>query len=209
MGSWLHVLCSSLFSALFLTFFCGLSGAQDLHTSEDGTASILSRSAFAHGYRHGYEEGYHFGNIDANMGRRADVKKKHEDGLGYSPKFGTRQSFEEGFHAGLQAGYYDGYAGNDFRAVDAVRALALDLESAPAGPSGDFDHGLGSGYRDGFDHSQPSSVVLFALPASLDFLTVNCSSTHDIFCEGYRRGFALGRADALTLHREDILEASK
>lgn len=176
------------------------------HLMEPGAASILSRSAFAHGYRHGYEEGYHRGNIDANMGRQAQLKKGHYGNMAYSPRFGSRQSFEEGYAAGLQAGYHDGYAGNDFRVVDAVRALAENMKTdSSSDPSSDFDQGLGSGYREGFAHAQSS----LSAPASLDFLNVSCTSSQEIFCEGYRRGFVLGRVDALTLHREYILEASK
>lgn len=198
------------FFSIFLTAILSLSApaqSQESHLTEAGSAPILARSAFAHGYRHGYEEGYHLGNIDANMGRQALLKKGHDANMAYSSQFGSRQSFEQGFHAGLQAGYHDGYAGNDFRVVDAVRSLAVDLESnAPSRtPSRDFDQGLGSGYHEGFAQgtSSPSSS------ATLDFVNISCAASQATFCDGYRRGFALGRVDALTLHREYILEASK
>lgn len=197
-----------LFPILFIATLMTLPGnAQESHLTEAGSSSILARSAFAHGYRHGYETGYHVGNIDANMGRQELVKKIHNENMAYSPKFGSRQSFDQGYRAGLQAGYHDGYKGNQFRVVDSVRSLAAHMETAsvPSDPSGDFDQGLGSGYREGFaqGRSSPSS------PPTLDFLSVDCASRQGSFCEGYRRGFALGRVDALTLHRENILEASK
>jgi hypothetical protein len=191
-----------------LTLLTMACQAQEVHLTEAGSAPVLARSAFAHGYRHGYEAGYHAGNIDANMGRQPKLKKTHVDNTAYSPDFGSRRSFDDGFHAGLQAGYHDGYDGNEFRVVDSVRSLAEQLEPASArpDPSGDFDRGLGSGYNEGFAHGQsfPSS------PATLDFGNVGCSSPdRGAFCDGYRRGFVLGRVDALTLRREFILEASK
>ena len=198
------------FPILFIAALQSLFGqSQDTHLAEVGSASLLARSAFAHGYRHGYEEGYHLGNIDVSMGRQPQIKRKaHEINMAYSPQFGARDSFEGGFQAGLQAGYHDGFAGTQFRAVDSNRLLADHLEegSSPGDPSGDFDHGLGSGYRDGFAQGQSSP----SLPATLDFLSVSCTSSRPgIFCEGYRRGFVLGRVDALILRREYILEAHK
>lgn len=196
---------------VFVCSFLGVSGyPQEAHLTEAGSAPILARSAFAHGYRHGYEDGYHAGNIDANMGRQPQARiKPHEGNLGYLPQFGSRKSFQDGFHAGFQAGYLDGFGGNDFRVVDDARALAADLDSpssASPDPAGDFDHGLGSGYRDGFAKAQSSA----SWPATLDFLNVSCNSPRDgTFCEGYRRGFALGRVDALAIRRAYILEASK
>jgi len=182
--------------------------AQESHLVEPGSAPILTRSSFAHGYRHGYEAGYHQGNIDANMGRQPQTKKLRVANTGYLPQFGPRQLFEEGFRLGLEAGYHDGYSGNDFRAVEAMRALATNVEpaTAPADSPGDFDHGVSSGYRDGFAHAQGSHNST----ATLDYSTVGCDASRpDVFCDGYRRGFVLGRVDALTLRREYILEASK
>lgn len=197
---------------VFVCSFLSLSvHPQEMHLTEAGSAPILARSAFAHGYRHGYEEGYHVGNIDANMGRQpqANKMKVHDGGSGYLPQFGSRKSFQDGFHAGLQAGYHDGFAGYDFRVVDDARTLAADLDSPSSvsgDPSSDFDHGLGSGYRDGFAKGNASP----SWPATLDFLNVSCNSSRAAnFCDGYRRGFALGRVDALTLRRAYILEASK
>src|SRR5882757_4000256 len=104
---------------LLLTLFLAAGVAavtarsQDLHLSESGSATVLSHSAFAHGYRHGYEEGYHVGNADISLGSAHRRKSKDFHGLklGYSPQFGQRNVFERGFAAGLKAGYGDGYSG--------------------------------------------------------------------------------------------------
>lgn len=216
----------SSFRILLLLALClaVAAGAQETHLTEAGSGAILSRSAFAHGYRHGYEEGYHLGNVDINMARDPRVRLKAQFHglkikLGYVPSFGSKRSFEDGFEAGLKAGYSDGYAGRTFRAVDALRLLAVALESAP--PPEDpgsvyFDQGLASGYRDGWQ--QEGSYAPGMEP--LDFHRVACVSSHpgnqpdspveDSYCEGYKRGFVLGHGDAWTLHRDSVfLEASK
>jgi len=188
------------------------ANSEDVHLKEPGSAPMLARSAFAHGYLHGYEEGYHRGNLDINMARPPRRKRwqLHDIAIGYSPRFGSRQSFAEGFEAGFQAGYHDGYAGHQFRVVDAVRALAANIAAADSSADpDDFDGGVGAGYRDGFAQGESSPKA----QADLDFGSVSCAPgsqpSETSFCQGYRRGFALGQVDALTLHREDILEASK
>jgi len=195
--------------------------AQDLHLSEAGSAVVLSHSAFAHGYRHGYEEGYHVGNADASLGTapRAKMRDIHGLKLGYAPQFGTRHAFEHGFQAGLKAGYSDGYSGRLFRAVDSLRSVAASLQDT--GPRADpkfiyFDDGFLSGYNEGFDRggSDQSST------AQVDFHFVGCANFHpprqrdlpaqESYCDGYRRGFALGHADGFLLRPgSGRLEASK
>ena len=195
--------------------------AQDQHLSEVGTAVVLSHSAFAHGYRHGYEEGYHVGNADASLGTAARAKLKDLRGLklGYAPQFGPRHAFEHGFQAGLKAGYSDGYSGRLFRAVDSLRSVAASLQET--GSQADpkfiyFDDGFFSGYNEGFDRggSDQSST------AQVDFHFVGCANFHparhgapraeESYCDGYRRGFALGHADGFMLRPESgLLEASK
>lgn len=192
---------------------------QESHLSEPGSATIYSRSAFAHGYRHGYEEGYHFGNLDINMGRPVRTKKTRFQGMtsGYSSEFGSKKLFEAGFHAGAAAGYGDGYTGRVFRAVDSLRNIAAALDYASGeSANGFFDQGLAAGYRDGFEPN--NAWITSAMP--LDFRAVDCSEVatekpkdpfaEGSYCEGYRRGFVLGRADALAItpYRID-LEASK
>ncbi|HEY2394098.1 MAG TPA: hypothetical protein VGK22_23190 [Candidatus Angelobacter sp.] len=202
------------------------AGAEDLHMHEPGSAVVLSHSAFAHGYRHGYEEGYHIGNTDISVGTQPRAKLKNIRGmkLGYSSQFGSRAVFEKGFQAGLRAGYYDGYSGYAFRAVDSLRSLSASLEEPHTpgdGTFANFDLGFFSGYNDGFEHGgsvQPSA-------AQVDFHFVSCSNFHPAslhsakqsdqptdksYCEGYRRGFALGHADGSILGPDNSrLEASK
>ena len=194
---------------------------QEAHLSEPGSGVIYSRSAFVHGYRHGYEEGYHLGNLDINMSRLARTKKSHFSGrsLGYSPDFGPKKLFEAGFHAGVAAGYCDGYTGRVFRAVDSVRAIAVALDQAlPSAEQKEssFDQGLAGGYRDGFDRKDPAGPPT----EILDFRNISCaqrsgegaddSGDPGGYCEGYRRGFFLGHADALVVISDRAaLEASK
>lgn len=191
--------------------------SQDVHLSESGSAKVLSHSAFAHGYRHGYEEGYHVGNVDVSLGssQRRKLKDFHGLKLGYSAQFGPRNLFERGFVAGLKAGYGDGYSGRIFRAVDTLRSVSASLEGMqPAKGFIHFDEGFFSGYNEGFDRgaSDQSST------AQVDLHFVGCANfekQHDIsgkesYCEGYRRGFALGRSDGFLLRPEGgRLEASK
>jgi hypothetical protein len=215
--SFLGVLATALVLAL-------PAGAQDSHLSEAGSGAILARSAFAHGYRHGYEEGYHQGNVDINMGRIPRFQQKGQfHGLklkvGYSPSFGSKRSFEDGFDAGLKAGYSDGYAGQMFRAVDSLRLVAAAMAStAPAEDpkSVYFDQGLASGYREGWQQGQRSPKG--EEPPDLNRVTCapfHPETEHDLpaessYCEGYRRGYVLGRTDVVALHRGSVfLEASK
>lgn len=195
--------------------------AQERHFQENGTAVILERSAFAHGYRHGYEQGYHHGNIDANMARPPRKKMSQFKGLplGFDSSFGSKKSFELGFSAGLQAGYGDGYAGRVFRAVSQLRDAGSALERGPAldDPGNSyFDKGMAAGYRDGFDRgasdpSGPHALDWHAVPCA-QFASPNQSDSpggHS-YCEGYGRGFILGHSDALALLPEGrLLEASK
>jgi hypothetical protein len=212
---------SRLLPTLLLAAGVAISAqGQDLHLRESGSAVMLSHSAFAHGYRHGYEEGYHAGNADISLGSAQRVKIKDFRGLklGYSPQFGPRNVFEKGFQAGLKAGYRDGYSGRLFRAVDTLRAVSSSLEEtqSPADLRYTyFDEGFFSGYNEGFDRggSDQSSS------AKVDFHFVGCATSRrakqsDLsegsYCEGYRRGFALGHADGFFLRPEGgRLEASK
>jgi len=209
---------------LLLTLFLAAGVAvaarsQDLHLSESGSAVVLSHSAFAHGYRHGYEEGYHAGNTDVSLGTspRRKIKDFHGLKLGYSSQFGSRNVFEHGFMAGLKAGYGDGYSGRLFRAVDTLRAISASLQDTHSANDRRFTHfddGFVSGYNEGFDQggSDQSST------AQVDFHFIGCADSRkqpsvpgeDSYCEGYRRGFALGHADGFLLRPDGgRLEASK
>ena len=208
-------------AALALTLD-GAAAVQENHCQEAGTGPLLTRSAFAHGYRHGYEAGYHEGNIDINMARRTRTQFKQFKGLplGYAPGFGPKKSFELGFALGLKAGYSDGYAGRVFRAVDSLRsvAAALDANPGPADPENTFfDRGMTLGYQDGFA-GIPSAPRNSAV-AGADLQSAGCSfhprhkqdeAAESSYCDGYRRGFVLGRGDGLALGPgEGLLEASK
>lgn len=195
--------------------------SQDLHLNESGSAAVLAHSAFAHGYRHGYEEGYHAGNADVSLGssQRRKIKNFHGLKTGYSPQFGSRNVFERGFAAGLKAGYSDGYSGRLFRAVDTLRSVSASLNetsSSTALSFAQFDEGFLYGYDEGFDRGGADQ----SSTAQVDFHFVGCESPrpgkqHDVpgeesYCDGYRRGFALGHADGFLLRPEGgRLEASK
>jgi flagellar biosynthesis/type III secretory pathway protein FliH len=207
---------------LLLTLFlaagvAATATAQDFHLRESGSAAVLSHSAFAHGYRHGYEEGYHVGNADASLGssQRHQIKDFHGLKLGYSSQFGPRNLFEHGFTSGLKAGYLDGYSGRLFRAVDTLRSVSASLEDTQSARGfTHFDEGFLSGYNEGFDRGRSDQ----SSTAQVDFHFVGCTnfqkqhnlSGENSYCEGYRRGFALGHADGFLLRPESgRLEASK
>lgn len=190
----------------------------DSHLTEPGTAVLVARSAFAHGYRHGYEAGYHLGNIDANMARpqKARLAASRKIPMGYQPEFGSRHSFEHGFHSGLKAGYSDGYAGRSFRAIAEFRSLSTSLNGKAESAADDapFDSGVLAGYTQGLDHAPGAPSA-----ADLDFHLVSCpksspSGSHgsapQTYCDGYQRGYVLGRADGAILGPEHgLLEASR
>jgi len=197
------------FIMLFLTAAMALSASsQESHFAEAGSGAMLTRSAFAHGYRHGYEEGYHLGNMDVNMGRLARKKRDQFHGLnqGYSSQFGPKKSFEAGFEAGLRAGYSDGFTGRSFRVIGTMRQLARALEPpSPADASGVyFDQGVASGYRDGFQRGATGP-----LDPPLDAAAIACvafrplkpqdTAAEGSYCEGYRRGYVMGHNDAMVL----------
>jgi hypothetical protein len=212
-----------LLLSMALLAACMAASAQmpEEHLLEAGSGVILTHSAFAHGYRHGYEEGYHGGNTDVNMGRNQRTRPSELPDVksGYSSQFGSRRIFEGGFQAGLKAGYGDGFWGRPFRAVDILRSLAVALE--PASFSADpghvyFDKGFLLGYDNGFVSAGAHHSSL----ARMDFHQVQCeeSSTGTqralvaagSYCEGYRRGFALGYEDGFLLGpAAGRMEASK
>jgi hypothetical protein len=218
-----------LLTLCFAAAFVISAGAEDLHLREPGSAVVLSHSAFAHGYRHGYEEGYHIGNTDISVGTQprtklAKLKDIHGVKLGYTSQFGPRAVFEKGFQAGLRAGYRDGYSGAAFRAVDSLRAVAVSLEESHSPDDrkfANFDQGFFTGYNDGFEHGGSAQPWV----AQVDFHFVSCSNFHPAnlhsakqsdqptdksYCEGYRRGFALGHADGSVIGPDSSrLEASK
>lgn len=208
--------------AVFALALAGTAVVQENHCQEAVTGPLLTRSAFAHGYRHGYEAGYHEGNLDINMARRARTQFKQFKGLplGYAPDFGPKKSFEFGFGLGLKLGYSDGYAGKRFRAVASLRGIAesLNANPSPADPDNTFfDRGVTLGYQDGFAgaHSAGKSsgavgVDLKSAPCSFHAHKKQDGALESSYCDGYRRGFVLGHGDGLELGPgEGLLEASK
>lgn len=184
------------------------SPATESHLREAGTSALFLRSAFAHGYRHGYEEGYHVGNIDINMGRhpRTKVTQFHDFSLGYSLEFGSKKSFERGFHEGLKAGYNDGFVGRKFRAIENLRmiSVALDQTAPPSDPGNTtFDRGISTGYDHALSSPSPEQrdPGFIACPAQV--------AAEGSFCNGYRRGYMLGQADEIVLHGDSGLSARK
>lgn len=198
----------------------GQSTAGESHLRESGAGAVFMRSAFAHGYRHGYEDGYHAGNIDVNMSRPQRTKLSQFHGLSsrYSPEFGPRKSFEAGFEEGFRAGYSDGFVGRPFRAIENLRFIAIALDQNPAATDPGnvyFDLGFSTGYDHGFDHAQKAGPDA----ANLNLRMIGCTQFHPskhqdvaaegIFCDGYRRGYVLGHADAIVLTREPMALAAR
>ena len=196
--------------------------SQENHRNEPAIGTLLTRSPFAHGYRHGYEEGYHQGNIDINMARPARKKFSEFRGvaLGYQSDFGPRNSFLYGFQFGLMAGYSAGYNGKQFRAVSNLRQAAMDLNATATetqAPNPTFDRGVIFGYEDGFGWKPAKASGVGtgrltrgeACPTSPKGQQQTAAESPE-YCEGYRRGLVLGRADASAAGTEHgLLEASK
>jgi len=213
-----------LLAATLLLLPISQSGAQspttDVHLRETGTKAICLRSAFAHGYRHGYEEGYHMGNIDINMGRHPRAKSQEFHGIpsGYTSEFGPKKSFDTGFQDGLKAGYRDGFAGRKFRAVANLRLISNTLteDPMPADPLNiQFDQGVSAGYSRGFSQAQQDHTW-----EELSLGSANCgefrpaSQKGDVavqasFCDGFRRGYELGRDDGIVLSPDGNALAAK
>lgn len=205
---------------VFALTFSAQAREHDGHLNEPGAGALFTRSAFAHGYRHGYEAGYHVGNVDINMARGPRTKFKEFKGLplGYERSFGPKKSFELGFALGLEAGYGDGYSGKMFRAVDTLHMIGESLNASPGRGDPDntlFDRGVTLGYQKGLAASR--SGTTHTVPTGMD--SAKCSlpagriqqaEGQISYCDGYRRGFLLGRSDGLDLSPAQILlEASK
>ena len=213
----------SFFCCLLLLLSVALPlSSQENHRNEPATGILLTRSTFAHGYRHGYEQGYHQGNIDINMARPARKKFSEFRGvpLGYQSDFGPRNSFLYGFQFGLMAGYSAGYSGKQFRAVSNLRQAAMDLKPTATetqAPDPIFDKGVIFGYEDGFGWkpAKTSDVGTGRLTRGEACQTSpkaqqQTATESQEYCEGYRRGLVLGRADASAAGAEHgLLEASK
>lgn len=199
-----------IFFLLSISTWAAQADSRDPHFHESGSGAFCARSAFAHGYRHGYEEGYHAGDMDINMGRRERSRPSgfRDSALHYSPEFGPKKSFVAGFQQGLEAGYRDGFFGRKFRAVEILRAsaAALDEDLKSADPANSyFDAGVSAGYSQGLHSDQDQAY----LAQPLDLVYAGCvrlqpkgqkdAAAQAIFCDGYQRGYRMGRADGLVL----------
>ena len=192
----------------------GQSQPADIHLREAGTASICQRSAFAHGYRHGYEQGYHWGNIDVNMGRhrRTRLQEFHGISSGYSSELGLRKYFDAGFLDGLKAGYGDGFVGRKFRAIANLRLISEGLEKYPLASdssNASFDQGLSDGYVGGFDHARQAQTWEANCPGLLPIRQDHDAASQASFCDGYLRGYQLGRDDGTVSSPEGNALAAK
>lgn len=192
----------------------------EIHYSEAGTAPILVRSAFAHGYRHGYEEGYHQGNIDINMGRQPHTRfsQLRDLSMRYSSEFGPRKSFDAGFQQGVRAGYMDGFAGRMFRGLENLRSIAMKLDQQPAQADPRnlyFDQGFSAGYERGIDSALKQGTQRGKVDPSMVECSANQRATQmgeavrGTFCDGYRRGFVLGHTDGIVLGPNPMVLASR
>lgn len=192
--------------ACFLAMPLSYAADRDPHLAEKGCGAIQTHSSFAHGYRHGYEEGFHYGNLDVNMARTQRTKwgEFKELRSRYSSEFGSRTSFDKGFKAGALAGYADGYRGTGFRVLEELRRIGTQQFAA----SPDFDGGMAAGYRDGLGLGSPKDPNRASRRSCS--LRAGSSADKDSFCDGYHRGYELGRSDRIALSGSPaILEASR
>lgn len=160
---------------------------RDHHVSADPAQHLFRASPFAHGYIHGYESGFAQGDEDIHFRhepRRLEGSKeyKHAD-RGYRSGYGDRQSFREGYRAGLVAGYEDARSGAAFRAFEELRRLAAATTTPLVDmPDVTYDRGFLRGYR-----------------AARATLGANCEApeglTAERYCAGFEQGYALGVAD--------------
>jgi hypothetical protein len=158
-------------------------------------AALYANSAFAHGYRHGYEQGFHVGDLDLHMGREGRISlqaKEYQQGhREYNVGFGSKQSFEEGYHAGLRSGYADAVSGLEFRASERIRALAAGLDVLPPTRRSHFDIGFSDGFKSAHSTNAPHDRITF------EYVEQYC---HKIasgpyapeYCSGFSRGYLLG-----------------
>jgi hypothetical protein len=154
------------------------------------------------------------------MGRHQRTKLSQFHGVSsrYSSEFGPRKSFDAGFQQGLRAGCSDGFVGRKFRALEDLRSIsgALDVTPACADPANFyFDQGVSTGYSQGFSRARRDASVV----EQFDIPSADCAGFHPVrqqdaaaqpsFCDGYRRGYVLGRADAVVLSPDAALAARK
>ncbi|HEU5233115.1 MAG TPA: hypothetical protein VFU50_09660 [Terriglobales bacterium] len=162
------------------------------HLQPTSTGALFLDSAFAHGYRHGYDEGFHLADLDIHMGRAAQPMTKHDfrqAGHEYNSSFGSKARFQQGYQAGLSAGYADGFAGLDYQATERTKLAASGLADAlPPSRREYFDEGFAGGYASAHHESVPPKGM------TLDYVEQYCheklpGSHPPEYCSGFSRGF--------------------
>lgn len=165
------------------------------HLQPTSVGALLVDSAFAHGYRHGYDQGFHLGDLDVHMGRSAQPKAKldlrkaaHE----YHNSFGSKARFQQGYEAGISAGYDDAFSGQEYQVSERAKLAASGLSDAlPPSRRPYFDDGFAGGYESAQGRSFSSNGM------TLDYVQQYCQEklfgTHPAeYCSGFSRGFIFG-----------------
>ncbi|MBV8207738.1 MAG: hypothetical protein JO041_13175 [Acidobacteria bacterium] len=196
---------------------CEVSVAQssgDPHFS-DAAASLFTQSAFAHGYIHGYEDGFHAADQDLQFGRLSRGvharARSHPENLIPSQ---NPASLRKGYSQGFVAGYADGAAGSEFRAISEMReaaaVLGTELPNNDAPGSGmamaaNFNRGFEDGYFAGQAYAGKPRAPL----GDFAYLTSFCmghlygptaddkrlGDPQKAACRGYATGFRIGYSD--------------
>lgn len=165
------------------------------HLQPTPVGALLLDSAFAHGYRHGYDEGFHLADLDVHMGRSAQQMTKRvfrHAAREYDNSFGSKARFQQGYEAGLSAGYDDSFAGGAYQASERARLAALGLSDAlPPSRREYFDEGFAGGYASAHVQSVPAKGM------TRDYLEQYCreklpGSHPPEYCSGFSRGFIFG-----------------
>jgi flagellar biosynthesis/type III secretory pathway protein FliH len=124
----------------------------------------------------------------------------------YSPQFGNRTQFVDGYEDGFRVGYADAYAGKEYRAARTSRALAEALQpnTGNSRPDGNFDQGFSKGYKlglkTGLEHGREN--VEYA-PQS-DVCDASDSVKKDAtnpYCKAFGLGYELGYSDGYNNQR--------
>lgn len=189
----------SRFAFVFLVLAFGASmcwsQAADSHVTDNPAQVVYILSPFAHGYAHGYEQGFHLADEDFQTGSFGHDPRRMEDfhrPIGYASKFGDRGEFERGYHAGFLSGYNDGIRGRSFREIGEMERIATGLTAKKNIPDSAFDLGLRVGYTSARQHGAGAMIEVDQVSCGVS----KSSWKHADYCNGFRRGFQLGAADA-------------
>lgn len=165
------------------------------HLQPTSIGALFMDSAFAHGFRHGYDQGFHDADLDIHMGRPAHPITKRDfrqAGREYNNSFGNKARFQQGYEAGLSAGYADAFPGGEYQASERARLAASGLSDAlPPSRREYFDEGFAGGYASAHIQTVPSKGM------TLDYVEQYCQEkllgSHPAeYCSGFSRGFIFG-----------------